>query len=226
MEKEIYIYQNTDSNSSSLSIWNSMSAIVIPINNYDLLSKNLFYYIDFIPDNNLDIINGRYEDYDYFLFKNRFNSKEDLILLTYSKESVIIYLNNFNLSFNLFNQMKNSIQESYSLYISKDNITTNNELSVYINLNNIPDKNIISLDDNFGKLKKYFSNVYLNANYFSDRLKINVNLQYNVYNSIKRFLYKIKNGTIFYKKTQINIQNILEDNNINFLKFDDYIFRI
>ena len=93
-----------------------MSAIVIPINNYDLLSKNLFYYIDFIPDNNLDIINGRYEDYDYFLFKNRFNSKEDLILLTYSKESVIIYLNNFNLSFNLFNQMKNSIQ-NHILYI-------------------------------------------------------------------------------------------------------------
>ena len=45
-----------------------------------------------------------------------------------------------------------------------------------------------------------------------------------MFNSIKRFLYKIKNGTIFYKKTQINIQNILEDNNINFLKFDDYIF--
>ena len=127
MKKEFYVYQNTNSNSSNASIWNSMSTIVLPIENYDMLSKNLFNYIDFIPDNNLDIIDGKHNDFDYFLFKNRFN-KEDLILFAYSKESVLIYLNDLDLSFDLLNHMKNSLQKSYSLYLPKDNILRQNEL--------------------------------------------------------------------------------------------------
>ena len=225
MKKEFYVYQNTNSNSSNATIWNSMSTIVLPIENYDLLSKNLFNYIDFIPDNNLDIINGKHNDYDYFLFKNRFN-KEDLILFAYSKESVLIYLNDLDLSFNLLNHMKNSVQKSYSLYHPKDNISRQNQLSIIINLNNIPDNYIISSDDNFSKMKKYFSNVCLDINYYSNNLKINADLQYNVYNNIKRFLYKLRNNTIFHKRTQFSIQNILEENKINFLKSDNYIFEL
>jgi len=226
MEKECYVYQNVNSNLPNPFILNSMSTIVLPIENYDLLSKNLFYYIDFIPDHNFDIINGRYKEFDYFLFKNRFNNNEDLILFAYSKESLIIYLNDLDLSFDLLNHMKHSLEESYHLYLSENNLSHNNQLSIFMDLNNLPD-NVISYSDyNFSKMKNYFSNVCLDINYYNNNYKIDVDLQYNINNNLKRFLYKIKNNTIFYKKNRRDIQHILEKNNINFLKCDDYIFEL
>tara|TARA_B100000614_G_scaffold88701_1_gene80362 strand:- start:1706 stop:2770 length:1065 start_codon:yes stop_codon:yes gene_type:complete len=227
MNKEVFVFKKIDSKSPDISILSSLTGIVLPIENYDLLSKNVVSYFDYIPDNNLEMINGTYDKFDYILFKNRYEDNKDLALFTYNQDVVIIYLNNFIFSLNLLNQMKDSLEDSYVLHLPENDFSKSNQLSMFFNLKNISINHIDFIDNKYNYLQKYFSNAFINVNYQNHNLKISANLEYKINDLLKFFLFKInKNNTLYFRKTFFDLKTIFNENKINFLKIDNQILEL
>jgi hypothetical protein len=192
---------------------------IFPIKDLKLISKNINQYVDFIPDKEIDIFDGEINDFKYFLFKNRFNEKRDLVMLSYNKDVLLLSIAPLNplVSLDLKKQLSNL--EDFDLIAQKKTSNLKSQqISVWVDLDKLPINKTNFFIKDYTFIKWYFSDILLSINSTKDEVKIELQsfLKFNFYLKKAYPIINLLNDNLLYKfKSSFDFNSIMKTKKIS-----------
>ncbi len=217
-KKNIYFSSSLYSENNN-DIYSNLSLnFIFPIKNLKLISKNINQYIDFIPDKEIDIFDGEINDFKYFLFKNRFNEKRDLVMLSYNEDVVLLSIAPLNPLFSLDLKKQLSNLEDFDLVTQKkiSNIK-GQQISVWLNLDRLTVNGANFFIKDYSFINWYFSDVLLSINSIEDEIKFELHsfLKFNFYLKKIYPIVNLLNDNLLYKfKSSFDFDSIIKTKKI------------
>ena len=218
-KKDIYIYSSIYSEEIE-NIHSKISLnFIFPIKDLKLVSKNINQYVDFIPDKYIDIFDGEIEDFKYYLIKDRFKEKKDLVMLSYNKDVLLLSICPINEAIHIdLKKELSAILDGFNLRDTKNLFYLNdNEVSIWLNLNKLSDSQINFLFNDYSYIKHYFSNFLLSFSFNKEGIELKLFSFFNfnlIISEISDILAVLSKKTLHLMYTDFNIESILKIDNI------------
>ena len=215
-KKNIYICSSLCSENNNDIHMNSSLNFIFPIKDLKLISKNINQYVDFIPDKEIDIFNGEMNGFKYFLFKNRFNEKRDLAMLSYNHDVVLLSIAPLNplISLDFKKQLYDlgdfNLMDDEKVYNLK-----NQQISLWLNLDKISINESKLLIKDYAFIDWYFSDILLSINNVEDEIEFELS-SFSDFNFYLKAFYPILN--LFNNKILYNFKSDFDFDSIANLK--------
>ena len=217
-KKNIYFSSSLYSENNN-DIYSNLSLnFILPIKDLKLISKNINQYVDFIPDKEIDIFDGEINGFKYFLFKNRFNEKRDLVMLSYNEDVVLLSVAPLNplISLDLKKQLSNL--ENFNLINEQKalNLKTK-QISLWVDLNKLSVNQSKYLFEDYTFINWCFSDILLSINSIEDEIKFELHsfLKFNFYLKKIYPIINLLNSNMLYRfKTTFDFDRIIETKKI------------
>ena len=213
-KKNIYISSSVKTN--EMEDFESFLSLnfIFPIKDFKSVSKNINQHIDFIPDKKIDILDGELKDFKYYLFKNRFNEKRDLAMLSYNQDVILLSISPLNSSVSIdLKKQLNDILDGFNLKDEKKlTYLDNNQISIWCDLTKVSKYQSDSILPYNSYINDYFSNFLLFFNYIGDEIQLNLFSFFNFNSIVKEFYYPfnfINKKTVHFFKNTINLEELV-----------------
>ncbi|MAR14928.1 MAG: hypothetical protein CMG21_00520 [Candidatus Marinimicrobia bacterium] len=215
-KKNIYICSSLHSEDNDDIYKNLSFNFIFPIKDLKLVSKNINQYVDFIPDKEIDIFDGEINGFKYFLFKNRFNEKRDLVMLSYNHDVVLLSIAPLDPLISLDFKKQLSTLENFNL-IGEGKVSNlkKQQISLWVDLDKISINDSKFLIKSYTFIDWYFSDALLSINNIEDEIKFELSLFSN-FSFYLKTIYPMLN--LFNNKILYNLKSNFDFNSIANLK--------